>query len=63
VESTLKSLNGVLDVTAKLLEKNLGEAQILYDSAEILPDAFKQAIPAASGEKHKFTVVSFLVEV
>ena len=62
MESTLKSLRGVLDVKAKLTDKNLGEAEIVYDSTKVVIGDFKRAVPAASGERHNFAVISVFEE-
>ena len=62
MESTLKNLRGVLDVKARLTDKNVGEAEVVYNSAEIKVGDLKQAVPLASGEKHKFSVTSSVEE-
>lgn len=58
MESTLKSLRGVLDVKAELMEGRLGEAEVFYDSDKVSLNDLKQAIPTASGERHKFAVIA-----
>lgn len=58
MESTLRSLPGVFDVKAKLVGKKLGEAEILYDPVKVALEDLKEAVPSASGEKHKFVVIS-----
>lgn len=58
MESTLRSLPGVFDVKAKLIGRNLGEAEILYNPAEVTLENLKEAVPSASGERHKFAVIS-----
>lgn len=62
MESTLKNLRGVLDVKARLTDKNAGEAEVVYNSAEIKVGDLKQAVLLASGEKHKFSVTSSIEE-
>ena len=38
--------------------KNEGEAEVLYDPAEVSLEELKRAIPEASGERHAFVVLS-----
>jgi len=58
VENTLKDRPGVLDVRAKLLENNLGEAEVLYDPDEATIEGLRTAVPLASGGLHNFVVIS-----
>jgi copper chaperone CopZ len=58
VESTLRSLPGVFDVKAWLTDKNVGEAKVVYNPAEVKLGDLKQAVPLAGGERHNFTVIS-----
>lgn len=58
MESTLKSLNGVLDVKAELADENQGKAEIIYNPAEVSFEDIIRVIPSASGENHKFIVIS-----
>lgn len=58
MENILRNLRGVLDVKARLVDKNVGEAEVVYNSAEIKVDDLKHAVPLAGGEKHKFSVTS-----
>jgi len=58
VENTLRNLHGVLDVKAKLTDNHVGEAEVLYNLAELTLEEIKQAVPTASGERHKFVVIS-----
>ena len=62
METTLKSLHGVLEVKGGLKDGNLGEAVIVYDPAELSVENLKRAVPTASGERHNFMVIS-VVEV
>lgn len=58
MENTLKDRQGVLDVRARLLENNLGEAEVLYNPDEVEFENLKKAVPEASGERHNFMVIS-----
>lgn len=58
MENILKGIQGVVDVKASLVEKKLGEAQILYDAAQVSLEDLQRAVPLVSGEKHKFVVIS-----
>lgn len=62
MESTLKNIPGVLDVNAKLIRRNLGEAEVRYDPARATLEDIKRAVPVASGEKHNFTLISIVEE-
>jgi len=62
VESTLENLHGVIDMTVRLMDGNFGEAEIVYDPAEVDLKDIKRAVPTASGEKHNFTVMSVVEE-
>ena len=62
MENALRNLPGVLDVKARLVDKNVGEAEVVYNPAEIKVGDLKQAVPLASGEKHKFSVTSSVEE-
>ena len=57
MEETLKVLRGVLDVKVKLLENNLGEAEVLYNSNEFALANLKKAVHGPSGERHNFKVI------
>jgi len=63
VENTLKKVPGVLDVKAKLIRRNLGEAGVRYDPARVNLEHIKRAVPMASGQKHKFIVTSVVERV
>ncbi len=58
MEETLKVLRGVLDVKVKLLENNLGEAEVLYNPNEFTLANLIKAVHGASGERHNFMVIS-----
>ncbi len=58
MEDILKDLRGVVDVRAKLLEKNLGEVEILYSPEETTLEDLKNAVSTAGGERHSFTVIA-----
>jgi len=60
VESTLRSLPGVFDAKAWLMDKSLGEADVLYNPAEVTLEEINRIIQTASGEKHEFTVISVI---
>lgn len=62
MESTLGKLVGVLNVKARLGDKNTGEVAITYDAVHVSVEDFKRAIPTASGEKHRFVVLSAVEE-
>ena len=62
MENSLKSIHGVLDVTATLKKERSGEASVLYDPSGVTLEDLKQAIPTASGEKHIFKVISLTEE-
>ena len=62
MESALKSLNGVLDVKATLTGEKFGEAEVLYDPVKVALEDLKEAVPSASGEKHRFVVNSAVEE-
>lgn len=62
MESTLKSLRGVVDVEGRLTGKNLGEAEVFYNPEEVTLEDLKGAVPLASGEKHQFVVLSVIEE-
>ena len=57
MEETLKVLRGVLDVKVKLLENNLGEAEVLYNSNEFALANLEKTVHGASGERHNFMVL------
>ena len=52
----------MLDVKAKLTDNHVGEAEVLYNPAELTLEEIKQAVPTASGEKHDFKVLSVMEE-
>lgn len=58
MESTLKSFNGVLDVKAELVDENQGKAEIIYNPTKVSVEDLMGVIPSASGENHKFIVIS-----
>lgn len=58
MESTLKSLHGIFEVKARLMDGNLGEAEVLYHPTKVTLEDIKRIVPTASGEKHNFKVVS-----
>ncbi len=58
MENALRSLPGVFDVKAWLTDKNVGEAKVVYNPAEVKLGDLKQAVPLAGGERHNFTVIS-----
>lgn len=62
MENTLRSLPGVVDVKAKLAREKLGEAEVLYDPVKVALKDLKEAVPSASGEKHRFVVLSAVEE-
>jgi len=62
VENTLKSLHGVLDVKGRLIGKNLGESEIVYNPTEVTIEDFNRIVSTASGEKHDFSVVAVVEE-
>lgn len=57
MESTLRSLPGVFHVKAWLTDKNVGEAEVIYNLAEVKLGDLKQAVLLAGGERHNFTVI------
>lgn len=58
MESALKSLYGVKDVTASIGQSGVGEAEVVYVPAEISLEDLKECIASASGEKHDFKVIA-----
>ena len=62
MESTLRSLPGVFDVKARLEGEKLGEAEVLYDPVKVAFEDLKEAVPSASGEKHRFVALSAVEE-
>jgi len=60
VEHALKALRGVVEVKARLMDKDLGEAAIIYEPTEIALQEIQDAISLASGERHEFTVISVI---
>ncbi len=58
MEDTLKDLQGVLDVRARLLVNNFGEAEVLYNPDEVTLEGLRKAVPIASGGRHNFAVIS-----
>lgn len=60
MERTLRNLWGVLDVKAKLTNINLGEAEILYNSAQVGVEDLIRVTTTAGGDKHEFQVVSLI---
>lgn len=45
------------------MDKGLGEAEIAYSPAEVTLESLKEAVAMASGEKHRFAVISFKQKV
>lgn len=62
MESTLRSIRGVLNVKAELRSERSGAASVLYDPLGVTLEDLKQAIPRASGERHIFRVISVIEE-
>lgn len=62
MEDTLRNLRGVFDVKARLAGEKLGEAEVLYDPVKVALEDLKEAVPSASGEKHRFVVISAVEE-
>lgn len=58
MENVLKNLRGVLEVDVRLIDTKLGEAEVLYDPAEVTLKELEQVIPGASGSKHRFAVIA-----
>ena len=58
MENTLKDCPGGLDISARLVENNMGEAEVLYDPDEATIEGLRTAVPMASGDRHNFTVIS-----
>lgn len=54
----MKSLRGIFKVKARLMDGNLGEAEIRYNPRKVNLEDIKRIVPTASGEKHSFGVVS-----
>lgn len=54
----MKELQGVLEVQAKLIDRDVGEALILYDPDLVHPHNFKRTVHAAGGGEHKFQVIA-----
>jgi copper chaperone CopZ len=50
VESALKSLYGVKDVTASIVQSGIGEAEVVYVPAEFSLKDLIACIASASGE-------------
>jgi len=42
------------------MDKSLGEADVLYNPAEVTLEEINRIIQTASGEKHEFTVISVI---
>lgn len=42
------------------MDKDLGEAAIIYEPTEIALQKIQDAISLASGERHEFTVISVI---
>jgi len=58
VENILKNLHGALEVDVRLIDAKLGEAEVLYDPAEVTLKELEQAIHLASGSRHRFAVIA-----
>lgn len=58
----MKTLHGVLDVKGKLIDRNRGEAEVVYNPIDVSIEDFKRAVPTASGEKHDFSVLAVVEE-
>lgn len=58
MENTVESLRGVISVKARLKGESQGEAEIIYNPAEITLEDLNGAIPLAGGQNHKFKVIS-----
>ena len=63
MENTLKGLRGVLEVKARLLSENLGEAEVLYNSDQATTESLRNAVRRAGGERHSFIVTSVSEDV
>lgn len=62
METSLRGVSGIFDLNVRLMDGNVGEAEIFYDPAEVTLDEIKPAVSVASGPKHNFVVLSIVEE-